>query len=451
MLRYGLAGAIQIPWYAASRSSGSSSIASVGTHSKGSRTWSSASFVKRWVRFFGLKSPTTPIRALMSGDILARAPGERAQPRRRLHEPARQEQDDRDEQHAEDQQVEVHPADREVFLEEDVEDRAQHGAMDRADAADERNEQGVEGPGRAEGVRRVVADVVVGEEPTGEPRERRRERERQELEPERADAARLGRLLVLADRPHAEPETRAAQRRDDGDGGGGQREREVVPVGEAIACDRRRGQRGDLRAHVAHRDAEDLAERERADGEVRAAQPEGRRADQEREPDGDGGAGDHGAEHWGSGDPERAGRQGAETEERRVPQVHLPRVARDDVPALGERDREEDEEEEVQHVVAPDDEGDRGQRGGGREAERAGAAPRHRTNSPRGRATRTTKKTTRPTTSRYGPPNTVALTASARPSTRPPTKVPSIEPRPARTTTMSAFSVHSRPIDGLIE
>src|SRR5213594_5205089 len=92
-----------------------------------------------------------------------------------------------------------------------------------------------------------------------------------------------------------------------------------------------------------------------------------------------------GAEHWGSGDPERAGRQGAETEERRVPQVHLPRVARDDVPALGERDREEDEEEEVQHVVAPDDEGDRGQRGGGREAERAGAAPRHRTNSPRGR------------------------------------------------------------------
>src|SRR5207249_7464162 len=112
-----------------------------------------------------------------------------------------------------------------VFLEEDVEDRAQHGAMDRADAADERNEQGVEGPGRAEGVRRVVADVVVGEEPTGEPRERRRERERQELEPERADAARLGRLLVLADRPHAEPETRAAQRRDDGDGGGGQRER----------------------------------------------------------------------------------------------------------------------------------------------------------------------------------------------------------------------------------
>src|SRR2546430_12768920 len=39
-----------------------------------------------------------------------------------------------------------------------------------------------------------------------------------------------------------------------------------------------------------------------------------------RSHDGDGGAGDHGDEHWGPGDPERAGRQGAETEERRVPQ-----------------------------------------------------------------------------------------------------------------------------------
>src|SRR5256712_13224846 len=140
MLRYGLAGAIQTPSYAASRFSGSSSIASVDTHSKGSRTWSSASFVKRWVGFFGLKSPTTPIRPLMSGDILARPPGERAQARRGLHEPARQEQDDRDEQHAEDQQVEVHPPDRPRFLEEDAEDRAQPRAGALAEAPDEPNE-----------------------------------------------------------------------------------------------------------------------------------------------------------------------------------------------------------------------------------------------------------------------------------------------------------------------
>src|SRR2546425_9203572 len=212
MLRYGLAGAIQTPSYAASRFSGSSSIASGGTHSKGCRTWSSGSFVKRWVGFFGLKSPTTPIRPLMSGDILARPPGERAQARRRLHEPARQEQDDRDEQHAEDQQVEVHPADRQVFLEEDVEDGAQHGAMDRADAADERDEEGVEGPVRAEGMRRVIADVVIGEEPAREPGERRREHQGQELEPERADAAGLGRLFVLADRLHAEARPRAKRR-----------------------------------------------------------------------------------------------------------------------------------------------------------------------------------------------------------------------------------------------
>src|SRR2546429_243911 len=94
MLRYGLAGAIQIPWYAASRSSGSSSIASVGTHSKGSRTWSSASFVKRWVGSSGLKSPTPPIGGLMSPDTLAGAPGVGAQARRPPPEPARPEQTD---------------------------------------------------------------------------------------------------------------------------------------------------------------------------------------------------------------------------------------------------------------------------------------------------------------------------------------------------------------------
>src|SRR2546428_365629 len=344
MLRYGLAGAIQTPSYAASRFSGSSSIASVGTHSKGSRTWSSASFVKRWVGFFGLKSPTTPIRALMSRDILARAPGERAQPRRRLHEPARQEQNDRDEQRAEDQQVEVHPADRQVFLEEDVEDRAQHRAVDRAEAADERDEEGVEGPVRPEGVRRVVADGEVGASET------------------------------------------------EGDGADEQRERG-------------RGQRAQRRPR----------------------------------------------EHRPLGDPERARDEGAEAEERRVAEVDLAGVAGDDVPRLGERNREEHEEEEVQHVVAPDDERHRRQSGQRRHAEREPPATAHRAKSPRGRATSTARKMTRPTTSRYGPPNANALAASARPRTRPPTKVPSIEPSPARTTTMSAFSVHSSPMDGLIE
>src|SRR3989442_797908 len=352
MLRYGLAGAIQIPWYAASRFSGSSSIASVGTHSKGSRTWSSASFVKRWVGFFGLKSPTTPIKALMSRDILPRTPGERAQPRRRLHEPARQEQNDRDEQRAEVQQVEVNQGNRRLFLGEDVEDRAQHRAVDRAEAADERDEEGVEGPVRPEGVRRVVADVVIGEEPARESGERRREHQGQELEPERADAAGLGRLFVLADRLHAESRPRALEGRHDADGRRRQRDREIQAVAQE----------------------------------------------------------------------ERAGR----SRRRRR--------------AFGQSD-----------VVTPDDERHRRKGGQRRHAEREPPATAHRAKSPRGRATSTARKMTRPTTSRYGPPNANALAASARPRTRPPTKVPSIEPSPARTTTMSAFSVHSSPMDGLIE
>src|SRR2546430_1581883 len=109
------------------------------------------------------------------------------------------------------------------------------------------------------------------------------------------------------------------------------------------------------------------------------------------------------------------------------------------------------EYEQVQHVVARDDERHRRQGGQRRHAEREPPATAHRAKSPRGRATSTARKMTRPTTSRYGPPNANALAASARPRTRPPTKVPSIEPSPARPTTMSAFSVHSSPMDGLIE
>src|SRR5436309_3301752 len=340
MLQYGIAGAIQIPWYAASRFLGSSSIASVGTHSKGSRTWSSASFVKRWVGFLGLKSPTTPIKALMSRDILAPAPGERAQARRRL---------------------------------------------------------------------------------------------------------------LLADRLHAEAGPRAREGRHDADGRRRQREREIVAVGEAVGADRRRRQRRDLGQHVADGDTQDFAERERADGEVGASETEGDRADEQRERGRGQRAQPRPREHRPLGDPERARDEGAEAEERRVAEVDLAGVAGDDVPRLGERHREEHEEEEVQHVVAPDDEWHRRQGGQRRHAEREPPATAHRAKSPRGRATSTARKMTRPTTSRYGPPNANALAASARPRTRPPTKVPSIEPSPARTTTMSAFSVHSSPMDGLIE
>src|SRR5207247_506749 len=162
---------------------------------------------------------------------------------------------------------------------------------------------------------------------------------------------------------------RGAEGRHRQDGDGGEAEREIVPARQPVASDRRRGERRDLREHVAHGDAEDLAERERADREVGTAQPEGHRADEEREQAGDGRGPDH--------EPSPSG---------------------------------------------------------------------HRAKRPRGRTTRTTKKMTSPTTSRYGPPSTQALTASARPSTRPPTNVPSIEPSPARTTTMSALSVNSSPI-----
>src|SRR5262249_47218030 len=53
-----------------------------------------------------------------------------------------------------------------------------------------------------------------------------------------------------------------------------------------------------------------------------------------------------------AGDPQRSRDERAEAEERRVAEVHLPRVAGHDVPRLGERDGQQDEEDEIEQIVA---------------------------------------------------------------------------------------------------
>src|SRR5205823_4792305 len=379
----------------------------------------------------------------------------RARPLRRLHEAARQQQHDGHEERAEDQQANVDPVQREVLFEDDVEHGPEHRPLERAHAADERHQQRVERPLRTERVRRVVADVVVGEESARQSGQRRRQRERRQLQRERADAGRLRRLLVLADRAHAEAEARGRERGHRDDRHGREAERQVVALREPVARDGGRGQRGDLRQHVADGGPQYFAEGQGADGEVGAAQPECRHADHQREEHGRGRARRHGQQHRDAVRPQRARDQRAEAEERGVAEIHLSGVAGDDVPRLREYDRQQDQEHEVQNVVARRREGqqreqrERGEDGGGPAA--LVAARRHRPKSPRGRTVSTTTKITSPTISRYGPPNVAALAASARPSTRPPTKVPIIEPSPARTTTINALSVHSSPMDGLTE
>ena len=85
-------------------------------------------------------------------------------------------------------------------------------------------------------------------------------------------------------------------------------------------------------------------------------------------------------------------------------EIHLPGVAGHDVPALRQRDREQDQEDEVQHVVAARDQRQERQPAeAGQDADRPRAlAPGggHLPKSPRGRTTSTTTKITRPTTSR---------------------------------------------------
>src|SRR5438445_3078449 len=170
-----------------------------------------------------------------------------ARPLGGLYEATGQQQHDAHEERAEDQQVDVDPAQREIFLEHDIEDGAEHRPLERADAADERHQQRDERPVRPERVRRVVADVVVGEEPAREPGQRRRQRERRQLQREGADARRLRGLLVLADRAHAETEARGREGGHRDHRHGGEAEGQVEALGQAVARDGGRGQRRDLR------------------------------------------------------------------------------------------------------------------------------------------------------------------------------------------------------------
>src|SRR5262249_61690492 len=107
----------------------------------------------------------------------------------------------------------------------------------------------------------------------------------------------------------------------------------------------------------------------------------------------------------------------------------------DDVPRLSQRDRQEHEEQEVQEILASYDERHRGERGDDRDPRRHPRRTHHFAKRPRGRATRTTRKMTSPTTSRYGPPKANALPASTTPKIRPPPNRPNHQPTPASTKT----------------
>src|SRR6266852_1529517 len=138
----------------------------------------------------------------------------------------------------------------------------------------------------------------------------------------------------------------------------------------------------------------------------RPARSEGGGPDGQGE-DGSGrGARHHGKKDRGAPGPEGARDQGAESEEGGVSQVHLPNVAGEDIPALRQRDREQDKKDEVEDVVASDGQRQERQRGEGEEnagapGELASIRERgHRPKSPRGRTQSTTTKMTRPTTSR---------------------------------------------------
>src|SRR4030095_7483845 len=130
-------------------------------------------------------------------------------------------------------------------------------------------------------------------------------------------------------------------------------------------------------------------------------------------------------------------------------EIDLACVAAQQVPALCQDDSEEYLHTEIEQIVSRGKQRQRSHQ----HRERASRPKQFHACAPKrrwGRTSKTMRKRMSPTTSRYGPPRNTTLIASASPRMMPPAKLPKSEPRPARTITTSALSVHSRPMDGLI-
>ena len=236
---------------------------------------------------------------------------------------------------------------------------------------------------RNENELRVHVHEVVGEEPARDARDGRRHHERDDLGPRGVDAHRLGRDLVLADRDEARGRATSARC-------GRPRGRSPPRRSRSRRSWRASGCRRSPRAppdgvDVEDDDADDLAEAQRDDRQVVAAQPQRRHADEEARDRGQHRADREGDEQHEAVAPElgqereQADRSrspkvtvkyaagvGADRHEAGVADRELPGEAVDQVQAHRQDDVDAGQAQDLQDVRRHRDAGDRGRRTTGR-------------------------------------------------------------------------------------
>src|SRR5579885_2420490 len=346
-----------------------------------------------------------------------------------------------------------------TFAERFYHQRTNDRPENRADAADDRRQQRLNGNPSTVGNRCVDEQKVLRIEAAGRRGDRGRDDHGSELDSGCIDPEREGGILVLAhrDQPGAEPRMlkllRNHQRSRD------QRENDKVESCTALELERLRAQveldqNADTGAgdrHHACDDAQNLGEGQRHQRKIGGAQAR----TESKSPDD---RADHaaGGNAGGAAKPgvdavahlQNGGDVGAGAEERRMAERVLPAVAADDVPALpGKRDHQR-HHEEIEHDVGVHDErhsGEQRHHHNNRRISPHALAP----NKPRGRTSSTTMKIRKIPTWPSDSPRKKPLRLSTTPMARPPISAPGTEPMPPRTTMVKAIRMKALPALGL--
>jgi hypothetical protein len=296
----------------------------------------------------------------------------------------------------------------EQFLQQHEDERAEHRAAQRADAAvDQHQQHGTRlMPGEDLGIDEAVLHRV--QEP-GEAGEHAAQHERSELVRIRRESDRAHALLVRANAGKRVAKARAADHREQREDQRERSERRVVERARTAEVDEREVADGEHRLHVqvhavaaagelgvVKHEVRHLRERERHHDEVNAARTKRERADRRRGESGDGEHGRHEPcerRRIGRGRQQRRG-VSADAEERGMAERHQPGVADEEL----ERQREDRQDHRGQHQIDVELAADvrkrreRDQRDGERGDVRGGAERLHQLvrNRPSGRHRRIT-------------------------------------------------------------
>src|ERR1041385_2191159 len=373
------------------------------------------------------------------------------------------------EEHDHDQQAAVDEEERvaqrrdgeKLDLQRADDERAEDRPGDRAEAADDRHQHDAQTQAEVEDRRGRDVLEVDRVQPSGERDERRRQRVRAELETRRVDTDRLRGVDVLLDRVERHAEGAPLHPRRDRDGDDGEADH-----GEVVRVEVERLRRHPQAARAAGEldgrgpDAHRLADADGGDGEVGAAQTEGRQSDDDGKDRREQCAERQREKRIDVPQRQQHGRVRADAEERGVAERDLPGEAAEEIPRRGE-DHGKGEVPEVVERAALEEQrrGQREDRRGEpqrarRELHRAAALRSKRAKrpgSPCGNATSATKSSAKLTASCSDVDTDVyaARPFSSAARTSAPTATPVTLSIPPRTMMQNAFRRKLRPKSGV--